>query len=108
MSDSDSPLERYAKIMGTAEINKELLSQTRILPCSYGSGNCIYSYWARDPYGSNVPVMAAMCLKARQVRRGLFSGSIERRLKESGCLEPRHFFLTGWECNYADGSANPL
>ncbi len=107
--DYHSELERYAKTQGMFELYREALRQIRILPCSYDGSDCLFSYLARGSKESGT-FIAAYCLRARQIRRGIFTSisQIEKRLEDVGCPEPRHNFFFGWRCKYADGKCHRL
>ena len=101
-------LARYAKEQTKREIVKELLNQREMLPCAYGAGNVISSYWYMEGREEDIRKVA-VCLKARQVKESWFGGTQHResQLSKMGCPEPRHAFFGGWKCRYADGKIHP-
>ena len=104
-----SDLEKFAKENTKKEILKELLNQKEILPCFYGGGDVISSYWYLEGGESDIRKVA-VCLKARQVKDSWF-GQIPNReseLAKMNCPEPRHRFISGWRCKYADGKIHSV
>jgi hypothetical protein len=105
---SRGELEKFAKEQTKRHILKELLRQRETLPCAYGGGDVISSYWHLEGREEDVRKVA-VCIKARQLRDS-WIGQIPNRMKElskMGCPEPRHRFLFGWRCKYADGKVHP-
>ncbi len=98
-----SDLEKYSKEQTKREILKELLNQKETLSCAYGGGDVIISYWYLE--GNEDVRKVAVCTKARQVNDSWIDKikNRENELSRMGCPEPRHKFLSGWRCKYADG-----
>lgn len=70
--------------------------------CQYGSGRCIVAILSSD---INSPTTGlTKCLKAGQIGDTKTNWGRKRRLKRTGCMEPRYnIFSKSWNCKYADG-----
>lgn len=101
-----SDLEKFAKEQTKTEILKELLKQRETLPCNYGGGDCISSYWHLEG-GLDDVRKVAVCLKARQVNSSWVDAR-QSQLSKMGCPEPRTKLFFGWKCKYADGKIHSL
>jgi len=102
-------LAQYAREQVKGVLLKELLNQREIIPCLYGGGDVIISFWYLEGSVREVKKVA-MCLKARQIKVGGIRRVYNRQkqLLKMGCPEPNHSIFSGWKCKYADGEIHPL
>lgn len=86
-------VRRLEEDMRRADISERIDTSSRdiLLPCSYGGGDCISSYWSGNQ-------RIGFCLRARQVGR-----LTQRKLDRAGCPETRRR-----KCKYADGENHYL
>jgi hypothetical protein len=98
-------LETYAKEQTKRETFKELINQKEVLPCAYGAGDVIMSYWYLEGGEEDIRKVC-ICMKARQIKDSWFgkNENREKELSKMGCPEPSHRFFSGWRCRYADGN----
>jgi len=88
------------KKVNKSQIEIGALRQKTRIPCAFGGGNCVVSYYVDYP-GTDNPVELIYCLIAKQINRPLFG--TEKNLRKAGCPEPNTNIFGNWKCKYADG-----
>jgi hypothetical protein len=93
------------KRVNKSQIEIGTLRQKTRIPCAFGGGNCLVSYYVDYPETDD-PVELIYCLIAKQINRPWFG--IEKLLRNAGCPEPRANIFGTWKCKYADGGTHEV